>query len=313
MTRFELNILGCGSATSNLVHLPSCQVLNIRDNLFMIDCGEGAQHEMRRHSLKFSRLNHIFISHLHGDHCFGLPGLLSTMALLGKTGSVTVHTFDEGAKQFGEMMKFFLPDSPFELRFNVIKPKKDVIYEDDAITVTTFPLIHRIPAVGFIFREKEKFRHINGEMAKFHNVPAYKMQDLRRGEDFIKPDGTIVPNALLTTPADPSISYAYCSDTRYSRRVRNSIKGVTWVYHEATYGDECEAKAHARFHSTARQAGIVAREAEAQNLIIGHFSKRYTSSDALLAQAREEFTHVIAAHEGLRIDLNKNLSTILEF
>lgn len=155
MTRFDLNILGCGSATSTLRHLPSCQILNIRDNLFMIDCGEGAQLEMRRMKLKFSRLNHIFISHLHGDHCFGLPGLLSTLALLGKTGTLTVHIFQDGADQFGRLLDYFCREMPYTLKFDIITTHRAIIYEDDAITVTTFPLRHRIPAVGFLFRRNQ--------------------------------------------------------------------------------------------------------------------------------------------------------------
>ena len=154
-SKFELNILGCGSATASLRHFPSCQVLNIRDNLFMIDCGEGAQLQLRKMSLKYARLGHIFISHLHGDHCFGLPGLVSTMALLGKTGEITIHTFDEGRQIFGEIFGFFCRELPFNVRFNVISPTdRQTIYEDDAITVESFPLFHRVPTVGFLFAEK---------------------------------------------------------------------------------------------------------------------------------------------------------------
>ena len=305
MTRFELNILGCGSATTSLRHVPSCQVLNIRDQLFMIDCGEAAQLTMRRMKLKFSRLNHIFISHLHGDHCFGLPGLLSTLALLGKTSSVTVHIFEDGARLLQDAMDFFCRERPYDLRFNVITTRKAVIYEDDAITVTTVPLRHRVPAVGFIFAEKPKLRHIDSEAAKFHGVPAWAMNSLRQGEDYVNEDGVLVPNKVLTTDPDPSISYAYCSDTVFSKRVINAVKGVDWLYHEATYGDENAVKARKRFHSTAREAAIVAREAGAKRLIIGHYSKRYLDETPLLEQAREEFPDTMLANEGLTIDLNQ--------
>ena len=304
MTRFELNILGCGSATTSLQHLPSCQVLNIRDNLFMIDCGEGAQLEMRRMKLKFSRLNHIFISHLHGDHCFGLPGLLSTLALVGKTGSVTVHIFEEGAEQFRRLLDYFCRDMPYELRFHIIEPRKAVIYEDDGITVTTFPLRHRIPAVGFLFAEKPKLRHINPEAVQRYEVPRHFMNSLRQGRDFVTPGGVVIPNAELTTDAEPAVSYAYCSDTMPSKRVINAVKGVDWLYHEATYGDECQVQAHKRYHSTARDAATVAQQAGVKRLIIGHFSNRYIDNEPLLLQAQEVFPATTLAHEGLVLDLN---------
>ena len=222
MTRLELNILGCGSATMTPRHQPSCQVLNVRDNLMMIDCGEGAQLAVRRMKLKLMRLNHIFISHLHGDHCFGLPGLVSTMALLNRTGSLTIHTFEDGAKLFGQMLDYFCRERPFEVRFNIIDTHKRVIWEDDAMTVATFPLVHRVPAVGFLFREKPKLRHIIGEKVKELGVPHYAMNALRQGEDWVSPDGIVVPNDKLTTAADAAISYAYCSDTKFSKRVPTS-------------------------------------------------------------------------------------------
>ncbi len=305
MTALDLNILGCGSATSTLRHLPSCQVLNLRGHLMMIDCGEGAQLEMRRMHLKFSRLNHIFISHLHGDHCFGLPGLISTMALQGKGGTLTVHIFKEGAEIFGRMLDFFCRERPFELKFNIIDTHKAVIYEDDAITVTSFPLTHRVPCVGFIFSEKPKLRHINAQACYEHGVPQHFMNSLRQGADYVTPSGMVIPNSQLTTEADRSISYAYCSDTKYSKRVINAVQGVDWLYHEATYGDENLKNAVKRYHSTARQAAMVAREAQAKHLILGHYSNRYNDESLLLKQAREEFPATILGQEGLTIDLNK--------
>lgn len=305
MTRLELNILGCGSATSSLRHMPSCQVLNVRDNLFMIDCGEGAQLAMRRMGLKFSRLGHIFISHLHGDHCFGLPGLLSTMALLGNTGSVTVHIHEDGARLLQQDMDYFCRERPYELKFNIIKMEEGLIYEDDAITVRTIPLQHRVPTVGFVFAEKPKLRHIDSEAVKFHDVPLYAMNSLRQGEDFVTPDGRIIPNSHLTHDADRSLSYAYCSDTKFSNKVIKAVEGVDWLYHESTYGDESAVKARSRFHSTAREAATVAREAGAKRLILGHYSKRYLDETPLLEQAQEVFPNTILGCEGLTVDLNK--------
>lgn len=305
MANFELNILGCGSATCTMRHMPSCQVLDIRDQLYMIDCGEGAQLQMRRMKLKFSRLNHIFISHLHGDHVFGLPGLISTMALLEKGGTLTVHIFKDGADQFGRLLDYFCREMPFEVKFNIIERKEGLIYENNAIEVHTFPLFHRVPAVGFKFVEKPKLRHINPEMTRYHEVPNYFMNSLRTGEDYVKPDGTVISNAMLTTPAEPSVSYAYCSDTMRNDRVAESVKGVDWLYHEATYDGSLAAKAKARGHSTSTDAAEIARLAGAKNLIIGHFSKQYTDDRVLLDDALRTFPNVMLANEGLKIDLGK--------
>ena len=285
-------------------HMPSCQVLNVRDNLFMIDCGEGAQLQLRRMKLKFVRLNHIFISHLHGDHCFGLPGLLSTLSLQGKTGPITIHTFADGAQLFGQWMDYFCRERSFDLRFNIIKVGREVIYEDDAITVSTFPLLHRVPTVGFRFDEKPKLRHINGEALAQYGVPHYACNSLRHGEDWTAPDGTVIACDLLTTPPEPNRSYAYCSDTKFSRRVIKAVQGVDWLYHESTYGDEAAAKARQRYHSTAREAATVAQEAGVKRLILGHYSKRYIDETPLLEQAQQVFPHAMLATEGLTIDLN---------
>ncbi|MBP3738840.1 MAG: ribonuclease Z [Muribaculaceae bacterium] len=307
MTRFDLNILGCGSATSTLRHLPSSQVVNVRDHLFMIDCGEGAQLEIRRSRLKFSRLNHIFISHLHGDHFFGLPGLLSTLALLGKTGTVTVHTFADGARLLASWMDYFCRERSFDLQLNEIGNTAGVIYEDSSVTVSTFPLRHRIPCVGFRIDEKPKLRHIDPEAIARHQVPRYAINGLRHGLDYVTPEGIVVPCDQLTTPPDPARSYAYCSDTTPSERVTAAVQGVDWLYHEATYGDECQRQARHRYHSTAREAATVAREAGAKNLILGHFSSRYLDETVLLNEAREVFPSTILAREQLTVDLNTDL------
>ena len=305
MTKLELNILGCGSATMTMRHQPSCQVLNVRDNLMMIDCGEGAQLAVRRMGLKLMRLNHIFISHLHGDHCFGLPGLVSTMALLNRSNSLTIHTFRDGAELLGQMLDYFCRERPFEVRFNIIDTHKRIIHEDNAVTVTTFPLVHRVPAVGLLIAEKPKPRHIIGEEVQRLGIPHYAMNALRQGEDWVSPEGLIVGNDRLTTSPDPAISYAYCSDTKFSRRVIKNVAGVDWLYHEATYDDSLRIKAHKRHHSTAREAATVAREAGVRQLIIGHFSKRYTDETILLDEARSIFPATRLANEGMVIDLNQ--------
>ncbi len=305
MAKFQVIILGCGSATPSARHQPSCQVIDFRDKLFMIDCGEGAQSQFRRQGLKFSRLGHIFISHLHGDHFFGLPGLLSTMSLHEVQGNVTIHIFRKGAELLKSWMDFFNRDSSFEIEYDIIEPgERRVIYEDSALTVETFPLYHRTECTGFIFREKPKLRHLRGDMVKFHDIPVSMLQKIKAGADFVKADGSVIPNAALTTDPDPSVSYAYCSDTLFSKRVACDIKGVDTVYHEATYDSSLSSQARERGHSTAAQAAEVAELAGARRLIIGHFSKRYIhGEEILLNEARKVFPDVILANEGLRVDL----------
>lgn len=304
MAIFDVNILGCGSATPSLRHLPSSQVLDIRDRLYMIDCGEGAQLQMRRMRLKFSRLSHIFISHLHGDHFLGLPGLLSTLALHEVGGAITIHTFPEGIDILRRLMRLFCHDTSYEINYHAIDPKGgEVILDDKALTVETFPLYHRVPCVGFIFREKPKMRHLRGDMVKFYNIPLWQLPNIKAGADFVTADGTVIANDRLTTDADPSVSYAYCSDTVFDLRVAEAVRGVHTIYHESTYADDREPSARERGHSTARQAARIAAAADARQLIIGHYSKSYTSEDDMLAQAREEFPNVIAANEGMKISL----------
>lgn len=303
MAQFQINILGCGSATPSARHNPSCQVVDFRNRLFMIDCGEGAQVGMRRMKMNYSRLSHIFISHLHGDHCFGLPGLLSTMSLHEKTGSLIIYMPAEGIDIFRRITNFFCSESTFNIDIRAIPPKGGILLDDHALTIESFPLRHRMPCFGFIFREKPKPRHIRGDMARFYDIPHYMLPAIKNGDDYIAPDGTVIPNQRLTTPPDPVVSYAYCSDTMFHESVARAIKGVHTVYHEATYDDSLATQARARGHSTARQAATIARMAEARQLVIGHYSKRYLTPQLLVRQAAEEFPNVIPADEGLKIDL----------
>ncbi len=304
MSEFTLNILGCGSATPSLRHLPACQVIDYRGSLMMIDCGEGAQLSMRRMGLKFSRLNHIFISHLHGDHCLGLPGLLSTLALHQKGGTLTVHTFADGAEMFGRIMDFFCRERTFDLQFNILDPsRRQIALDTPSLTVEAFPLRHRVPCVGYLFREKPKPLHLRGDMVKFHNIPVSQLKAIKEGADFVTPEGIVVPNNHLTTPADPAVSYAYCSDTIYDPTLAETVKGVDLLYHEATYADDCAQKARERFHSTASEAARVARDAGAGRLLLGHFSKAYPNEEQHLAEARTIFPTTDIAREGLTIPL----------
>jgi ribonuclease Z len=304
---FSLNILGCGSAVPTARHLPSAQVVNHRSRLFMVDCGEGAQLQLRRMKLKMQRINHIFLSHLHGDHFLGLPGLLSTMALHEKGSAVTIHTFREGAELLQRMMRFLCGDTPFDVKYDILTPgQTGTLYEDDALTVETFPLYHRVPAQGYLFRERPKMRHVRGDMLAFHQVPHYRVAEIRAGADFVKPDGQVIANSLLTTDADPAGSYAYCSDTMFDPRVARAVEGVDTIYHEATYADSEAHLARPRGHSTARQAAQIATMAGARRLILGHYSKRYLTTDQLCSEAAQEFAgEIIASTEGQIIDLNR--------
>ncbi len=303
MAQFQLNILGCGSAIPTARHNPSSQIIDIRDNLFMIDCGEGSQLTMRKMRLKYARLNNIFISHLHGDHCLGLTGLLSSMALQEKSGTLTIHIFEEGADLFDQQLKFFCRDTPYEIKFNIIKPERATIFESNAITVETIPLFHRVPCVGFLFKEKPKLRHLKGDMVKFYEIPVKDIHGIKEGNDFITPQGVLVPNSHLTSNPSPSMSYAYCSDTAFNPQVAESIKGVNTIYHEATYTNEFISIAGKRGHSTSAQAAQIAKMAGAERLILGHFSKRYRDESGLLNEAKTIFDNTILANDGMRIDL----------
>lgn len=306
MAQFCVNYLGCGSATPTMRHQPSCQVVDYRDNLFMIDCGEGAQLAMRRLRLKYSRLGHIFLSHLHGDHCLGLPGLLSTLALTGRDGgNLTLHTFKDGVKEFDRIMKFFCHGMPFEINYNIIDPTApagEVVFESDSLTVSTFPLRHTIECVGFLFREKPKLRHLRREVIDFYKVPVSQLTAIKQGADFVCEDGRAVPNRALTTDADPAYSYAYCSDTVYLPQLAKTLEGVHTIYHEATYTDDYADKARERGHSTASQAARIALEAGAKRLVLGHYSQRYNNEQLHLEQARAIFPNTVLSTEGLKLD-----------
>lgn len=299
-----MNILGCGSATPSRRHLPACQVVEHNHSLLMIDCGEGAQRSMMMQGLNFTRLRHIFISHLHGDHCLGLPGLLSTLSLHQMGGTLTVHTFAEGAEMFRKIAGFFCHDMSFDLQFNIIDPTcRQTVLDTKSLAVEAFPMHHRVPTVGFLLREKPKQRHIIADAVKFFGVPVAQMKNIKEGADFITPDGQVIANSRLTRDADPSASYAYCSDTLFDRTLTEVVKGVDLLYHEATYADDSKAKARERFHSTASQAARIARDAGVGRLIIGHYSKAYKDESQHLEQAQAIFPDTILAKEGMKIEI----------
>ena len=304
MEKFEVNILGCGSALPTTRHFSSSQVVNIREKLFMIDCGEGAQLQLRRSKLKFTRLNHIFISHLHGDHCFGLMGLISTFGLLGRTATLHIYAHEELERLLQPQLDFFCKGMTYEVKFHHIDPTKaEMIYEDRSVSVTTIPLRHRIPSCGFLFQEKKTPNHIIRDMIDFYQIPVFELNRIKNGADYVCPDGTIVPNGRLTTPSASPRSYAYCSDTVYQRNILSQIKGVDLLFHEATFMHEDAARAKETFHSPTLQAAEIARDAEVKQLVIGHFSARYENEALLLEETQSLFPNTLLAKENLRITL----------
>ena len=303
MNEFCVHILGCGSAMPTTRHMPSCQAIEYREKVMIMDCGEGAQLSLRRAGIKFSRIAHVFISHLHGDHVLGLPGLLSTLAMHDLGNTVHVHIFEEGARLMQDILDVMCHGSAINVAWDIVSPEGGVVYEDRSITVTAFPLRHRVPCVGYRFQEKPKLRHLRGDMAKFLEIPVSLLPDIKAGADFVTPDGRVIPNDRLTTPADHAASYAYASDTMFSEDVIRAVSGVDVLYHEATYAHDRAEKAAVYGHSTAAQAAEVARRAGAGTLLLGHYSKRYEDTAMHLTDAREIFLNTIAVKEGDVIDI----------
>lgn len=300
MEPFDINILGCGSATPTLQHNPSSQIINLRNKLYMIDCGEGTQLQIRRQKLPFGRLGHIFISHLHGDHCFGLIGMISTLALLGRTGTLYIHAHADLEELLRPQLNYFCRDIPMEIKIEPFDTyKSEIIFEDKSVKVTSIPLAHRIPCAGFRFDEQPTDPHLIGDMIKFYNVPIKELKNIKQGADFITEEGKVVPNSRLTRPATPPRSYAYCSDTAYSEKVVPIIEEADLLYHEATFAQSEKALAKDTGHSTAAQAAQIAKLANVKKLMIGHFSARYSDNSILLNEAREIFSNTVLANEGV--------------
>ena len=265
----------------------------------MIDCGEGTQVQMRRMRVRFGRLAHIFISHLHGDPCFGLPGLISTLGMLGRTGELVVHGPKEVETYLRPVMDLFCRGMEFEVRFNPVDTRShSLVMEDRSLSVYSIPLKHRIPTCGYLFAEKPKEAHIIREMTDFYQVPVRCMKDIKQGQDYVTPEGEVVPNSRLTRPAAPPKRYAFCSDTAYNRSIIPIIEGADLLYHEATFA-ECDlARAKETFHSTARQAAEIARDAHVKRLVIGHYSARYEDLSELHREAEAVFPGTILGNEG---------------
>ena len=304
MEPFKIHILGCGSALPTLKHNASSQHIEMRGKCFMVDCGEGAQMQFRRSHIHFSKLNAIFISHMHGDHCFGLMGLLSTLGMLGRTSKLRIYAPKDYEPLFRQQVEFFMQTMEYEMEMiPVDTEKQQVIYEDHSLTVETVPLQHRVPCCGFIFREKPTLPHIRRDMIDYYGIPVSQINNIKNGADWTNEDGDVIPNARLVQPADSPRSYAYCSDTRFVPGLKEKVKGVTVLYHESTYTSDQEDRAKIYYHSTARQAATIAAGAGVGTLLLGHYSARYNDEQVLLQEAKAVFEHSILSQEGMVFDV----------
>ncbi|MDE3211854.1 MAG: ribonuclease Z [Bacteroidota bacterium] len=294
---FSITILGNNSAVPAHHRHPTAQVLQTAEHTFLIDCGEGTQMQMNAYKIRRSKISHIFISHLHGDHYFGLIGLLTSLGLNHRTADL--HIFScEPLKEIIELqLGVAKANLPYQIHFHTLC-REEVIFEDATIQVECFAVDHRITCWGFLFREKKNLRKINPEMADHYKVPSQSFEALHQGADYVTPGGETIPNEKLTIPASPPRSYAYCADTRYFEPIIDKVKGVNLLYHEATYLHEQEDKAFSRFHTTALQAGMIAHKAGVQKLILGHFSSMYEELQPFKAEASEVFPNVEIAAEG---------------
>ena len=296
---FELTILGSSSATPTFNRHPTAQVLNIRERFFLIDCGEGTQKQLVRYKIRYNRIGHIFISHLHGDHYLGLMGLLSTMHLQGRT--MELHLY--GQTELMDIIELQLRLSHTILRYNLIfHPVKNysgtVIHEDEDLTVTTIVLNHRIPCTGFLFREKPKPRKLLINKMKQYNIPFKFFAGIKNGDNYEDDFGNLIPNSELTMSAGRPRSYAYCSDTLYEPQLADEVRQVDLLYHESTFMHDLLDRAKTTFHSTSVEAAMIAKNANVTRLVIGHFSARYKDLIPMLNEARAIFPETALAIEG---------------
>ena len=295
---FGVTILGNNSALPAYDRHPTAQVVTLNDQLFLIDCGEGTQMQIARYRIRRSKIHHIFISHLHGDHYFGLIGLITSMGLLGREQEL--HLYATAGLQ--DIIKLQLEVAATTLPFPLIFHPLDgegVLVDTPKFSVESFSTAHRIPCWGFIIREKKKPRKINKEKILQYDIPAAFYERLKDGEDYETKNGDIIKNELVTIPNKPSRSYAFCADTRYQESIAEKTKDVTVLYHETTYLKELEERAIARFHSTTVQAAYIALKAGAQRLLIGHFSSKYENLEAFRNEAIEIFPNTDLAIEGV--------------
>ncbi len=304
MEPFKVHILGCGSALPTLQHNASSQIVELREKLFMIDCGEGTQIQLRRLRIHFSKIIAVFISHLHGDHCFGLPGMISTFGMTGRTAPLHIYAPAAFEPILEHTLSFFCQGLEFKVVFHAVDTTQNkVVYEDRSLTVETIPLQHRIDCCGYLFREKPILPHIRRDMIDFYKIPISQINNIKAGADWVTPEGEVIANSRLTTPAEPARSYAYCSDTRYIKTLHELVKGVSTLYHESTYSAEDAERARLYWHSTSQDAAKVARDASVGKLLLGHFSARYNNESQLLEEAKEIFPNSYLTCEGATFDI----------
>ena len=295
----KLTILGCHSATPRTTTNPTSQVLEIKNHMFLIDCGEGTQVELRRNKVKFSRIKHIFISHLHGDHYFGLVGLISTFGLLTRETELHIYA-PKGLKEVITLqMKLSDSWTNYPLYFHELtSTQSELIYRDDKVEVYTIPLVHRIYTNGFLFKEKESERNLDINAVLNANISLAYYRKLKQGADVENEDGILISNKTVTKDPVPPKSYAFCSDTIYNEAIIPIIKDATVLYHESTFLDKNESLCLTTKHSTARQAATIAKKANVETLILGHYSTRYDGYDGFESEAKAVFDNVLLSKDG---------------
>lgn len=303
--KFEVTILGSSSATPIFNRNPTAQALNVNERLYLIDCGEGTQQQMLRFEVKASRIDHIFISHLHGDHYLGLIGLLSSLHLNGRKDPLKLFC-PAPLKEIIELQfKYSETHLQYTIEYVFTDPlKPGIILENHDVTVETIPLNHRIPCTGFLFREKKRLRKLIKEKVEQLNIPIEFYSRLKKGDDYVAPDGFVYKNDQLTTDSAEPRTYAYCSDTLYDLSYFDQIQGVNMLYHEATFLHNMLDRAKETHHTTAWQAGDVAAKVGAHQLLIGHFSARYKTLNDLLDEAQSVFPETDLAIEGRTFQIN---------
>ncbi len=301
---FRLTILGSSGAVPAWGRFPSAQALFVKDRVYLIDCGEGAQMRMQEHGIGSGRIRQIFISHLHGDHILGLMGLLQSMSLMGRSEPLTVFS-PAGLRQMIEAFQSALSGKLlFELVFVELPvDRRQKVFEDHLVEVHAFPLKHHGMAVGYRFRERPRPRRMRSELIAQYDIPYTAIPAIKEGADWVAPDGRRIPNELLTEPPPPPRSYAYCCDTAWDPAVAEAVQGVDLLYHDATFAEAHVEQAERTQHSTARQAADIALRAGARDLILGHFSARYPDVGPLLAEARAVFPRCWAGLDGTTFSL----------
>jgi ribonuclease Z len=299
MPTVGLTILGNNSALPANERHPTAQALHWDDQVYLIDCGEGTQLQLNRYKIRRSKINHIFISHLHGDHYFGLIGLITSMGLMGRESPL--HLYAPPGLEAIVTLQLKLAETrlPFALHFHTLGTEDTALLSDKHVTVRSFAVQHRIPCWGFLFIEQKAPRMLLKEAAMEAGVPQVFFNRLKWGENYVTEDGRFISNNSVTAAAAPPVSYAYCADTLYTPALADKLAGVTLLYHEATYLHELVERAESRFHSTARQAAMLAAAAKPQRLLIGHFSSQYDNLDDFLMEAREVFPATDLAQEGV--------------